>query len=709
MIFKNEARCLERCLESLKPLRAAAPCELVMANTGSEDGSREIAARYADILFDFPWIDDFSAARNAVMDRCSGKWYLSIDADEWLDPNIEELLKFLTRRHNFNFFGVKIRNYKSAELEAGGLYMDSTANRMIRMSTGMRFQNPIHEGWDATGQPIIVLSSTIFYHDGYLFAQPGSREAKEKRNLAILRRALEKEPGKLGLLLQSFESSYLYPGEHLDYIRRAIQGVEEKRREWEKCGPAIYRHGVAAAFMENLPELDEWIARAEELFPDSIITRLDVNHTALGLCWNRGDYAECVRRGEAYFEAVKDYESGNFNIRDVTASPPLFASANWQQTARGFLAGAYLCENQLDMCVQTLKELLSRPLDEKQTEEGVRTLVRLHMLTEVDTVPLVLALWERVNEPGPTPEAAKKRLEILNTMGFGVFQPDFRLEEGGRVIHPAWGLFAPLENKCGLGRAAALYGAKNLPELNEKLAMVKDWAEMPICVLAHALERGAEFPVPGRPLCLEEMDDLAGRLAQDGDVLAIAAAQLAQDGGSERLVQLFWVRELVLAALQMFKWEDGDAGLDLETIRQGMDLAQAFAQLERILLPRCYAEEMLEEENLFCLPPVHRFGWYCAQAFEALDSGDQAGYVRLLREGLAVSEDKKHMVEFLADHTPALQALVPSDELSALADQIRAVLSRFAPDDPAVAALKQSEAYQKVAYLIGHEGALSES
>ena len=44
--------------------------------------SRNIAARHADVLFDFPWVNDFSAARNAVLDRCTGKWTLTVDADE---------------------------------------------------------------------------------------------------------------------------------------------------------------------------------------------------------------------------------------------------------------------------------------------------------------------------------------------------------------------------------------------------------------------------------------------------------------------------------------------------------------------------------------------------------------------------------------------------------------------------------------------------
>ena len=60
----------------------------------------------------------------------------------------------------------------------------------------------------------------------------------------------------------------------------------------------------------------------------------------------------------------------------------------------------------------------------------------------------------------------------------------------------------------------------------------------------------------------------------------------------------------------------------------------------------------------------------------------------------------KNMVEFLVNHTQEVQQLLTPPELKVLADQVRVILARFAPDDPAVAALKQSEAYQKVAHLI---------
>lgn len=150
-----------------------------------------------------------------------------------------------------------------------------------------------------------------------------------------------------------------------------------------------------------------------------------------------------------------------------------------------------------------------------------------------------------------------------------------------------------------------------------------------------------------------------------------------------------------MASIRTFDWGNKE-----QRGEQGMALARAFVEVEREFLPFCYSAKVLREDGLFALPPMHRFGWYFAQAFDALDAGNATGYVRLLREGLSNCEGMKDMVEFLIDHTPQLQAPKPPAELAALAEQIRTVLSNFAPDDPAVAALKQSEAYQKVAHLI---------
>lgn len=177
MIFKNEARCIERCLQSLRPLRDAVPCELIMADTGATDGSRALAEQYADEVFDFPWIDDFAAARNAVMDRCRGKWYFSIDCDEWLDADLSELLAFLKSEKKPDYAFVVVRNYLSAELERGERFNDFNVMRLLRLSTGQRYVNSIHESWVQKGDAF-CLTHTILHHDGYLHAD--ENEARKK-------------------------------------------------------------------------------------------------------------------------------------------------------------------------------------------------------------------------------------------------------------------------------------------------------------------------------------------------------------------------------------------------------------------------------------------------------------------------------------------------------------------------------------------------
>ena len=92
-------------------------------------------------------------------------------------------------------------------------------------------------------------------------------------------------------------------------------------------------------------------------------------------------------------------------------------------------------------------------------------------------------------------------------------------------------------------------------------------------------------------------------------------------------------------------------------------------------------------------------GWYAGRAFQALESGDNMGYVKLLRAGLESCPEMKIMVEFLTEHTPQLGPSA-SQELLALAGQVRTLLAAYDPEDPAVAALKQSPVYQKVAHLI---------
>lgn len=90
MIVKNEEKVLARCLDSLRPIAD----EIIIADTGSTDATKEIAARYTDKIFDFTWVDDFAAARNFVFSKASGDYIYSADADEVLDEvNCKKFLR----------------------------------------------------------------------------------------------------------------------------------------------------------------------------------------------------------------------------------------------------------------------------------------------------------------------------------------------------------------------------------------------------------------------------------------------------------------------------------------------------------------------------------------------------------------------------------------------------------------------------------------
>ena len=65
MIVKNEQDILARCLDSY----AGTYDELIIVDTGSTDNTKEIAAHYTDKIYDFEWINDFSAARNFAFSK----------------------------------------------------------------------------------------------------------------------------------------------------------------------------------------------------------------------------------------------------------------------------------------------------------------------------------------------------------------------------------------------------------------------------------------------------------------------------------------------------------------------------------------------------------------------------------------------------------------------------------------------------------------
>jgi glycosyltransferase involved in cell wall biosynthesis len=80
-ILKNEEKYIERSILSV----CRVVDELIVVDTGSTDSTKQICERMGAEIYDFKWIDDFSAARNFLIAKCNRSWILMLDADEHLE------------------------------------------------------------------------------------------------------------------------------------------------------------------------------------------------------------------------------------------------------------------------------------------------------------------------------------------------------------------------------------------------------------------------------------------------------------------------------------------------------------------------------------------------------------------------------------------------------------------------------------------------
>ena len=71
-IVKDEEKVLERILKVASEFAD----EIVVVDTGSDDSTVEIAKKYTDKVFYFPWQDDFSKARNFAFSKASCEYLM---------------------------------------------------------------------------------------------------------------------------------------------------------------------------------------------------------------------------------------------------------------------------------------------------------------------------------------------------------------------------------------------------------------------------------------------------------------------------------------------------------------------------------------------------------------------------------------------------------------------------------------------------------
>ncbi len=114
VVVHNEEHQLADCLETLRFAD-----ETVVVLDKCSDGSKHIAARYADRMIEGEWATE-GARRNAGIDGCTGPWILEIDADERVPDALAAEIRETMAASDGDWHMVPIDNYIGTRLVRHG-------------------------------------------------------------------------------------------------------------------------------------------------------------------------------------------------------------------------------------------------------------------------------------------------------------------------------------------------------------------------------------------------------------------------------------------------------------------------------------------------------------------------------------------------------------------------------------------------------------
>jgi peptidoglycan/xylan/chitin deacetylase (PgdA/CDA1 family)/glycosyltransferase involved in cell wall biosynthesis len=145
LTFNSEAF-LERCLKSLSGFG-----EILIADGGSTDATLDIARRYncRIITQSDPGnpITDFASERNRLLEAATYDWFLSIDSDEIITPELKEEIRQITSEQHPHFLIYRVP-YRIVSEDLSVWYRSFKTyyqHRFFNRKSGARYARKVHE------------------------------------------------------------------------------------------------------------------------------------------------------------------------------------------------------------------------------------------------------------------------------------------------------------------------------------------------------------------------------------------------------------------------------------------------------------------------------------------------------------------------------------------------------------------------------------
>ena len=296
MIMKDEEENLARCLATIVDLVD----EVVIYDTGSTDGSVELARSLGAVVVPGFWDDDFGRARNAARAACRGRWLLHLDADEDVEMgssrDAASFRAFLEQVNGADLIALALYNMMGTELAPVRATTPFQVPRLLRRAvchwTGALHEHPaLANGRGTPGMAPTDLLTLV--HWGYL-DEVMERRGKGARNARIADTRLTEldDVGRVCFDQARTRMLNADPAGAVELFARAVDEATNPihvRCALEKGAGALIqlgRHEEAAewidrrAAIDDFPGVPRWLratlAMAQGRFEDALVDTKDL-------------------------------------------------------------------------------------------------------------------------------------------------------------------------------------------------------------------------------------------------------------------------------------------------------------------------------------------------------------------------------------------------------------------------------------------------
>jgi glycosyltransferase involved in cell wall biosynthesis len=158
IIAKNEAHNLRECLASVKWAD-----ELIVVDSGSTDGTCDIARKMGARVISTPDWPGFGAQKNRALAQATSDWVLSIDADERVTPALaNEIRQAVQTAGQQAFSSPRLTYFLGQPVRHCGWYPDDSP-RLFRRGRGRFSDHLVHEHI-ILDDPVTRLRSDLLHH-----------------------------------------------------------------------------------------------------------------------------------------------------------------------------------------------------------------------------------------------------------------------------------------------------------------------------------------------------------------------------------------------------------------------------------------------------------------------------------------------------------------------------------------------------------------